>query len=132
MAQLSCLVVVGEHMMVVVPAFTQCCHRDCKVLHWADMSAQVTFKNSKLLRFWTFSIIMYSRKQKTRPFRNWISFQRSQLNRCLYLPLTWGQKQIQFPNCSVFYFREYGMMKKVQNPSKSECYVIIKTLQNQH
>jgi hypothetical protein len=30
--------------------------------------------NADLLGFWTFSIVRYSRKQKTRRFGNWICF----------------------------------------------------------
>jgi hypothetical protein len=37
-------------------------------------------------------------------------------------PLTWGQKQIQFPKCHVFDFLEYQTMRKVQKPSNSVCY----------
>jgi hypothetical protein len=43
---------------------------------------------------------------------------------------TWGRKQIQFPKRRVFYSLEYRTMEKVQKPSNSVLYTIVRTLQN--
>jgi hypothetical protein len=48
----------------------------------SDFNKNETNKKSELLGFWTFSIIRYSRKYKTRSFGNWI---------CFY-PQVWGGK----------------------------------------
>jgi hypothetical protein len=60
--------------------------------------------NSELLSFWTFSIVLYSRNEKTRRFGNWICF----------------RPQIQFPKRRVFLFLEYRTMEKAQKPSNSD------------
>jgi hypothetical protein len=93
----------------------------------------------ELLGFWTFYIVRYSRKQKTRRFRDWICFRPrvrgktpTQLGPRLAFSkgpnwvgvvlLIWGRKQIQFPKRRIFYFLEYRTMGKVHKPSNSVCY----------
>jgi hypothetical protein len=44
------------------------------------------------------------------------------LNRVGVSPLTWGQKQVQFPKLYILQFLEYRTLDEVQKPNNSECY----------
>jgi hypothetical protein len=46
----------------------------------------------------------------------------------VFSPFTWGRKQIQFPRRRVLYFLEHRTMEKVQKPSNSMLYIIVRTL----
>jgi hypothetical protein len=96
--------------------------------------ADVKSGHSKLLGFWTLSIVRYSKQLDDSETGSvsvlrwgaqdtWLGLDISKgPNWVGVFLLTWGRKQIQFPKRRVFYFLEYRKTWKSKNPSNSECY----------